>query len=334
MTKKKNNNVTDVLGCSSQLDFGGVLRDVHSFAGHYLRTRDSFSIIKEHYDTFTVSYNVDNKPIQICYFAGATPHIVDIGFNADIASSLAGKSFYLYSGRDAIKLRLFYRVDGVGSVTPENGTIDVPVDIAENDPGIIVATATELVMAPYSEYFKIVRTNAVINFTATKYGVTSDTVDVDTGFIFNNTAGTDCLTEKVDLSYNASGNIVWQGIELKGYAYNIFDGTFSKNDVVEVEIKDTVGHIPEHINNSVTTAGTPEVITPVSGKITSAEVYNPRKGVNANDKSDILYVSFDGVSYTSVPRGESIAMTAIYLTDIKIDSNNDGANFEVILTHD
>jgi hypothetical protein len=102
----------------------------------------------------------------------------------------------------------------------------------------------------------------------------------------------------------------------------------------DVEIQDEVGVIPEHFNGSVAIAGTPVTITPSSGKITTIKVYNPRKGTNANGLNDVLLVSYDGgTTYISVPRGEVEELNT-YLDNFKIDANNNGVNYEVVITHD
>ena len=105
-------------------------------------------------------------------------------------------------------------------------------------------------------------------------------------------------------------------------------------DDFDIEIQDQRGNTPEQINGSVTTAGVPVTITPSSGKITSIEVVNPNKGPNANSSADLLYVSFDGTTYATINRGGYKALEGVYLDSIKIDSNNNGVKYEIILTHD
>jgi len=103
----------------------------------------------------------------------------------------------------------------------------------------------------------------------------------------------------------------------------------------DVEIQDQLGNVPENINGSVTTAGSPVTITPSSGTITAAEVFNPNRGTNTNDFNDVLLVSWDGGStFRTVPRGGTIAIESIYINSFEIDSNNDGTNYEIVLTHD
>lgn len=103
----------------------------------------------------------------------------------------------------------------------------------------------------------------------------------------------------------------------------------------DIEVQDEKGNIPEQFNGSVTTSGSPVTITPSSGKIVAAEVFNPNRGTNANGFDDNLLVSFDGGStFRTVPRGGTIAIESVYLDDFQVDANNDGTNYEIILTHD
>jgi len=90
---------------------------------------------------------------------------------------------------------------------------------------------------------------------------------------------------------------------------------------------------PEHFNGSVTTAGVPVTITPTNTRdIQSATVLNPRRGPNANSINDVLLVSFDGgTTYVSLGRGDSIKINANITSGVKIDANNNGTNYEVIV---
>lgn len=103
----------------------------------------------------------------------------------------------------------------------------------------------------------------------------------------------------------------------------------------DLEIQDKKGNISQQFNGSVATAGVPVTITPASGRITSFLVDNPDKGTNANDKNDLLLVSLDsGVTYKTVKRGTSLSASSVYLIDIRIDTNSNGTNYEIIITHD
>jgi hypothetical protein len=231
----RHNNVTEIKNELSQLDYSQVIKHVHSYPGQYLRTKDSVTVVSEFYDSFTVEYDGSNRPTEVCYFQSTKPHISTIGFAADVAGSLTGKSFYIYSARNEARFRVYYKVNGSGSVVAEAGTIDIPVDIISNDPSTVVALATEYTLNTYDMSFQNSRVNSVLSITNKQNGITNDTLDVDTGFIFQNTQGERSLAKKVTLTY-ASGNPVWQGEELKGYYYNVFDAKFYKSPSVDVDI--------------------------------------------------------------------------------------------------
>jgi hypothetical protein len=101
-----------------------------------------------------------------------------------------------------------------------------------------------------------------------------------------------------------------------------------------IETQDEKGVIPENINGTVVTAGTPVTISPSSGKITSLTVYNPRRGPNSNNNNDVLLISVDSSgTKISLPRGEDFSLDT-YIDSFEIDANNNNTNFEVVILHD
>lgn len=103
-------------------------------------------------------------------------------------------------------------------------------------------------------------------------------------------------------------------------------------DDFDLEIQNECDSTPEHINGTVTTAGSPNTLTPSSGKnIQLAYIKNPNKGTNANNTVDVLYITIDGTSlFTTLSRGEYIYMPGIF-ANLKIDTNNNGTKYEVIV---
>ena len=106
-------------------------------------------------------------------------------------------------------------------------------------------------------------------------------------------------------------------------------------DDFDVEIQDEKDSAPEHINSNVAIAGSPDTLTPASGKkITLAYIKNPNKGVRQNDTQDVLYISIDGsvptTGGTTISRGEYTYLAGVF-TELKIDTNNNGTIYEVIL---
>lgn len=100
----------------------------------------------------------------------------------------------------------------------------------------------------------------------------------------------------------------------------------------DVEISDNKESNPEQFNGVVTSAGTPVVVSPTGGNnIQLAFVKSSNKGVNANGPTDVLYLTIDGsANVISISRGEYIYIPGVF-TSIKIDSNNNGVKYELIL---
>jgi hypothetical protein len=100
----------------------------------------------------------------------------------------------------------------------------------------------------------------------------------------------------------------------------------------DIEIQDEKDSTPEHFNGNVASAGTSVPITPTSGKdIQLAYIKNPNRGDNKNEIADVLYINIDGGSeYTTLSRGEYVYLPGTFTT-LKIDSNNNGTNYEVIV---
>lgn len=229
MLSNKNNNRIEDVESLSQLDPGAVLRDAHSYPGHYLRVRDALTLVKQHYDYLTATYS-GNLPTQVKYYVGLNPHITKINTVADTAGSLNNKYFFIYEGRSARKFHVWYNVNGAGvDPAPPNST-GIEVEINTNDASAIVAYATELVLnsSLYKEYFTAKRAGSQLVITANKAGVTSDSLDVDTGFTVLNQQGTSQLVQTVDIEYDGTDPL-FDGQVMKGYYYDIFSGSFEKN---------------------------------------------------------------------------------------------------------
>lgn len=102
----------------------------------------------------------------------------------------------------------------------------------------------------------------------------------------------------------------------------------------DVEIQDERDSDPEAFIGSVTTAGSPVTITPTNNKpIQEAyiECNSTRDPDNSNNINDAIKYSFDGgTNYLTLMAGESIPLSGIFL-NLKIDANNDGVNYQVIV---
>lgn len=230
MSNTNKSNKIENIEKLSQLDFGGVLKDVHSFPGHYLRVKDSLTIVKQHYDYLTATYDTNGQPNQVKYYVGLTQHESKINILEDINSSLNNKYFFIFEGRSDRKFHVWYNVNGAGvDPLPSNST-GIEITINANDLSVIVTYATELVLNSntFKQYFSAKRAGSTLYITAVKSGLTSNSVDINTGFSIVNTPGSSELVQVVDIFYNGS-NPIFEGQELKNYYYNIFKGSFEKN---------------------------------------------------------------------------------------------------------
>lgn len=225
MTRKRNDiEVEDVTG-TSQYDGMQVLKDAHSLPGHYIRTRESLTLVKPHFDTFNVTYDSSDNPVEVTYFAGTKAHVSTIGFIADSNGDKAGGYVLLTSGRGQLRYALYMTVDGVGNPPNLEGVANVEIPLVLNDSANVIAAAYDMAIKNIGG-FSVSRSNAVVEVTTNELGITNNTLEVGTGFIVSNEAGENTEVAKVNLNYSSSGNPIWQSNELKGYRYNIYTGQF------------------------------------------------------------------------------------------------------------
>jgi len=236
MAKKPNNNRIEDVEQLTQLDFGGVIKDVHSYPGHYLRTRDALTVVKNHYDYLTATYNVANDPTQVKYYVGINPHETKVSLLSDVSGSLNSKYFFIFEGRSGRKFHVWYNVNGAGIDPAPSNSTGIQVNLNTNDPGAIVSYATELALnsISFSEYFTAKRNGTLLNIEANKFGTTIDSLDVSTGFTILNQQGTSQLMQVVDIEY-IGADPLFDGQVLKGYYYDIYSGAYKK----AVEIPDS-----------------------------------------------------------------------------------------------
>lgn len=232
--KKKNTNLAEVnIACPSQLDMGGVIKDVHDFPGHSLRTRDANSVVPVYFTHFDATYNGNGQPTQVIYYAGITPEISQVAVKP--ATSLNNTYFFIFEGRTNKSYYFWFNVDGLGTDPSVANSTGIEVALNSSDPAVIVAQAIELTinLSPvYNRLWKVLRKNSVLTITALKTGETSDTMDGDTTFVFSTTQqGSQCEVARVDLDYSNNGDPIYEGQILRGHTFNVFTGKFDKNEV-------------------------------------------------------------------------------------------------------
>lgn len=264
MADRKNNNVVEDIHSLSQLGGDAVLRDSHSYPGHYIRTRESLTVVTEYFDTFEIEYNADDLPTQVCYYAGTRPHLTTIAFSSDNAGSLNNTYFFLYASQSNTRFHVWYNVDGLGTDPNPGNSIGIEVPLSSNDPAAIVANATQLVlqMSVYKTYFTLTRSGNVVKIQNDKNGIIDDTMDVDTSFVFTNEQGDRELVQKVNLSYNGR-NPIYNGQELIDYVYNIYTGRFDKNPEIAVDVELEITAESFLVTNGTTGVAGAELAIPI-----------------------------------------------------------------------
>jgi hypothetical protein len=272
MAKRNDIEVEDVTG-TSQYDGMQVLKDAHSLPGHYIRTKESLTVVQPYFDTFNVEYDANNNPTEICYFAGTSAHLTTIGVVDDVNASLRDTYFIISTGRKEARYAIYYVVDGIGTAPSIAGVTSLPVNIQINDPASIVAFATEQVLLTISNGFKVKRTQAVLEASTVRLGVTNNTIDGGTGFIISNTAGTNEQVEKVNLTYSSSGHPIWQSQELVNYRYNVYTGRFELDNDIQVNLDSIISKDPVVYNVDMATAGNEYSLTlPIGTKRFSMKI--------------------------------------------------------------
>lgn len=237
----KKPTLVDDLDKLSQYDGQQVLKDVHSLPGKYLRTRDSFSLVKSHFDSFKVEYDSNNNPVVIQYLVGITPHLTTIGFISDVNSSLAGTGFIISTARMEKRYAIYYTVSGQGQAPSIAGVENIEVPLEINDTGSIVALATKMAIDSIGS-FKSNVSNTVLEIKTDKLGETNNTILLPSSpFLVQNESGEFEEVEEVNITYSDSGFPIWQGQELKGHKYNIYTAKFETAVGSEASYTDVEG---------------------------------------------------------------------------------------------
>lgn len=211
---------------NSQYDSGLIVKEVHDFYGQYLRVRDTGSLNSQHFTHFSASYDVNNNPTQVSYFRGTESHITNIGCIADISGSLNNKYFTLRACPSNALYHVWFNVSGAGVAPVVANSIAIEIQINQNDPAIVVATAIRLTINTlFSSVFKATQAGATVEIRTVGLGVCTNSADINTGFVIANTQGAQVTTDTVNITYSGTDPI-YNGQVLKNYKYNIWTGAF------------------------------------------------------------------------------------------------------------
>jgi hypothetical protein len=285
--------VEDVEG-TSQYDGQQVLKDVHSLPGHYLRTKDAFSLVTAHFDSFQVTYDSNNNPTFISYLVGITPHLTTIGLSGDVNGSLQDTGFIISSSKKEKRFAIYYTVSGQGSAPSMDGVTNIEVPLELDDSGQIVALATKLALEKTCE-FDIKTFNSVLEIKTKELGITNNTILLpNSSFLIQNTSGEVEKVEEVNISYSDSGYPIWQGQELKEHKYNIYTAKF---ETLVADYTDVYGKKSLNVVNSDEVVWD-EIVT--SFPDTTSELYTYRFEQNTVQTVLVTYANGSRSSILSV----------------------------------
>ena len=211
---------------NSQYDPGMVIKEVHDFYGQSIRVNNARSVADSYFTHFTASYNVGNNPTEVTYFRGTKAHVTNIGVISDVSGSLNNKYVLLRSSPDNNLYYIWLNVDGTGTDPLVSGAVGIEINISENDPATIISAAIGLVInGLFSKVFSAIRTGSTVAISTAGLGVCTDSSDFNTGFVVSNTQGSQVETDHILINYSGI-DPVFGGQVLKGYKYNIWEGSF------------------------------------------------------------------------------------------------------------
>jgi len=235
---------------NSQYDPGLIVKEVHDFYGQSIRIRDVNSLNSKYFTHFSATYDVNNNPTQVVYFRGTQSHITNIGCVADVSGSLNNKYFIIRACPSNNSYHVWFNVDGTGSAPVVLNSTPIEIQISQNDGATIITTAIRLTINTlYSSVFKASQIGATLEIKTAGFGICSNSIDVNTGFIISNVSGAQVITDTVNITYSGFDPI-YNGQVLKNYKYDIWGGSFEPISSTNVSITGAV-------INSGTSDGTP-----------------------------------------------------------------------------
>jgi len=223
---------------SSFYDTGQIFKEVHDFHGKTLRVSDSRSVVSQFYTHFRVEYTGNNLPSKVSYFRGTQAHKTTIGCVSDLDGSLQNKYIKIFSAPDNKPFHLWFNVDDSGSAPVVAGSTAIEIPINRNDDALVIAMAIALVLNTlHKTDFVVTRNNAVVEISASEFGIITNSQDFGTGFALVNTPGKQELINSISISYDGQDPI-YKGQVLKNYIFNVFSGQFElKEDLSSTNVE-------------------------------------------------------------------------------------------------
>lgn len=213
----------------SQYDPGLIVKEVADFYGQSIRVTDADSLVPKSYSHYDVTYDSNKRPTSIAYYRALTAQVVTLTTSADSAGSLNNKYFRLRSATNDAKFHVWFNVNGAGvNPAPANST-GIEVALNTNDASTVVAAAIVFMLnSVASEEFLATRNGSVVQILNQTLGVVTAASDFNTGFTFLNVLGTQDTVATIEITYDASGNPIYNGETLNGYTFDINAGKFIK----------------------------------------------------------------------------------------------------------
>ena len=175
------------LGKLSQLDMGGVIKNVHDEQSGSLFTNRVKSQVPGSFDRAITTYT--NKSLSnIKFYSDDRNEITEVLTLADVSGSLNNTYFTLTSALDGTLYHVWFNVAAAGTDPAPADSTAIEIALATNDPSYIVAKAIEIFVGGNSDFEVNIAgtlTSNIVLISNASNGETTDTSDFDTGFSFS-----------------------------------------------------------------------------------------------------------------------------------------------------
>lgn len=187
-------------------------------------------ILQEAYTHFSQVLDASDRPTSVTYYQASDYTIDRVTFVADSASSLAGEYYVITTPVSEKTIALYQVVDGSGAA-PGVADEEYPVAISANDPAAVVAFANKQVIKNSIDDLTLQPSPISSTYLEFQYEEFGEAIAVDvsnSSFSTSRTKSGDSFeVGSVELEYDASGNVIWQGQTLKGATYDPYKASFT-----------------------------------------------------------------------------------------------------------
>jgi hypothetical protein len=209
---------------NSPYDAGIIVKDVHDYYGKSIRTTNARSIVGGYYTHFRAEYDDYSRPINVRYYRGTKAHFTKFDINSTIG--LSGTYFIIRSAPDDKQWVVWFNEDDSATEPVVTNANFIEINYSSADSPQIVAFAIALTINTLNkEQFFVTRNGINIEIRTADLGEVSDSSEGTSPLLFTQTAGTQELVQKIELTYDGADPI-YNGQTLKNYHYNIYSATF------------------------------------------------------------------------------------------------------------